>query len=122
MQEKNRVTMVIGGAEYAVSADEETSYLLSIGEEVDAYITKMMQSNEQISTTVAAVFAALEFCDRSKKAESGADNLRAQIKGYVEEAGRARMEVDEARREINRLNQQIQVLKVKLARLGEVSE
>ena len=42
MQEKNRVTMVIGGAEYAVSADEETSYILSIGEEVDAYITKMM--------------------------------------------------------------------------------
>ena len=129
MQEKNKVTMTIGGAEYVVTAEEDTSYMLAIGEEVDAYITKIMETNSQISTTVAAVFAALEFCDRSKKAGVGADNLRAQIKGYVDEAtrahlevGEAKREVDEARREINRLNQQIQVLKVKLARLGEVTE
>ena len=114
--EKNRVTLRIGGAEYSVVADADTSYILAIGEEVDSFVTQMMKNNEQISTTVAAVFAALEFCDRARKADASADNLRSQIKGYVEEAGRARLDVDEARREINRLNQQIQVLNIKLSR------
>lgn len=116
MQEKNKVTLRIGGAEYSVVAEEDTAYILAIGKEVDAYVTEMMKNNSQISTTVAAVFAALEFCDRAHKADSSADNLRAQIRGYVEEAGRARLDVDEARREINRLNQQIQVMNVKLSR------
>jgi len=114
--EKNKVTLHIGGAEYSVCADADTSYILGIGEEVDSLVTSMMKNNGQISTTVAAVFAALEFCDRAHKADATADNLRAQVKGYVEEAGRARLDVDEARREINRLNQQIQVLNVKLSR------
>ena len=116
MQDRNKVTLRIGGAEYMVSADADTAYILGIGEEVDSYVSQMMKNNPQISTTVAAVFAALDFCDKAHKAESAADNLRAQIRGYVEEAGRARLDVDEARREINRLNQQIQVMSVKLSR------
>ena len=116
MQDRNKVILRIGGAEYSVAADEDTGYILGIGEEVDSYVSQLMKNNSQISTTVAAVFAALEFCDRAHKADASADNLRAQIKGYVEEAGRARLDVDEARREINRLNQQLQVMKVKLSR------
>lgn len=116
MQDRNKVTLRIGGAEYAVCADEDTAYILGIGEEVDSYVSQMMKNNPQISTTVAAVFAALEFCDRAHKADAAADNLRAQIRGYVEEAGRARLDVDEARREINRLKQEQQVMSVKLSR------
>ncbi len=116
MQDRNKVTLRIGGAEYTVRADEETAYILAVGEEVDTYVTQLMKDTPQISTTVAAVFAALEFCDRAHKADAAADNLRAQIRGYVEEAGRARLDVDEARREINRLNQQLQVMTVKLSR------
>ena len=50
-----------------------------------------------------------------KKATASADNLRAQIKDYLEDSARARMEVDVARREIERLNREISNLRNKLA-------
>ena len=41
--------------------------------------------------------------------------LRAQIKDYLEDSARARMEVDVARREVERLNREISDLRDKLA-------
>ena len=63
----------------------------------------------------AAVLVALDNADASKKATASADNLRAQIKDYLEESARARMEVDVARREVERLNREISDLRDKLA-------
>ena len=61
--------------------------------------------------TQAAVLVALDNADASKKATASADNLRAQI----EDSARARMEVDVARREVERLNREISELREKLA-------
>ena len=63
----------------------------------------------------AAVLVALDNADASKKATASADNLRAQIKDYLEDSARARMEVDVARREVERLNREISDLRDKLA-------
>ena len=54
MQDRNKVVLRIGGAEYSVAADEDTGYILGIGEEVDSYVSQLMKNNAQISTTVAA--------------------------------------------------------------------
>ena len=56
----------------------------------------------------------LDQADACKKATASADNLRAQIKDYLEDSARARMEVDVARREIERLNREISNLREKL--------
>ena len=50
-----------------------------------------------------------------KKANSEAVNLRAQIKDYIEDAARAKLEVDVARREIERLNRELSSLRNKMA-------
>ena len=65
------------------------------------------------SYTILSV--ALDQADACKKATASADNLRAQIKDYLEDSARARMEVDVARREIERLNREISNLRSKLA-------
>ena len=50
-----------------------------------------------------------------KKSTASSDNLRAQIKDYLEDSARARMEVDVARREIERLNREISSLRERIA-------
>ena len=46
--------------------------------------------------------------DEAKKAEAAADNLRAQMKSYLDDNARARMEADNARREADRLRRELE--------------
>ena len=46
---------------------------------------------------------ALDYANSAKKAEQSADNLRAQIKDYLEDASQSKSERDFYKREIDRL-------------------
>ena len=88
--------------------------------EADSYVsylegcTAPMRDENQLHAAVVEI-VALDNADASKKATASADNLRAQIKDYLEDSARARMEVDVARREVERLNREISELREKLA-------
>ena len=66
------------------------------------------------AVTMAAVLAALDYCDEAVKATESADNLRSQIKDYLEDSSQARMEADEARRENEKLKKEVQTLRSRL--------
>lgn len=119
---KNKVKLVIGGVSYYISTDDEAVYVKEIADEVDKKMERVQKDNPRLSITMSAVLCALEYCDAYKKAEISADNLRGQIKEYLEDSARARMEVDVAHREIERLNKEIQSLRVKLANAGNSSQ
>ena len=61
------------------------------------------------------MLVALDQAAACKKANSEAVNLRVQIKDYIEAAARAKLEVDVARREIERLNRELSALRNKKA-------
>ncbi|MDD4700293.1 MAG: cell division protein ZapA, partial [Oscillospiraceae bacterium] len=63
------------------------------------------------STTMVAVLAALEFCDDSLKATAECNSLKMELKRAVEDAACARLEADEARREIERLGRENRLLR-----------
>lgn len=50
---------------------------------------------------------ALGYLDELKKSTSGADNMRAQIKDYLEDAAKAKLELEEERREVERLRREL---------------
>ena len=112
---KNRVKLNICGTECVVASDDDESYIRSIGTEVEKSIDTITQKNDRVSLTMAALITALSYCDEYHKANSGADNLRSQIKDYLEDSSRSRMEADEARREIERMKREIQTLRSRLA-------
>ena len=87
----------------------------NLADEISENMRAIINSNPSLSMTQAAVLVALDNADASKKATASADNLRAQIKDYLEDSARARMEVDVARREVERLNREISELREKLA-------
>ena len=112
---KNKIKLNICGVSCALVSEDSEEYMLSVGREVEDAIEAVTRQNERASLTLAAMIAALNFCDSSHKALASADNLRSQIKDYLEDSSRARLEADEARREIEKMKKEIQTLRVRLA-------
>ena len=55
----------------------------------------------------AAVLTAVNLTDELFKAQAAAEQLRGQIKGYLDEASKAQAEVSELKREVFRLQQRL---------------
>lgn len=113
--EKNKIRLNISGAELAISTTDEPAYVHGLADEISAKISRLIKEAPHLSVTMAAMLTALDYCDSYKKSEESADHLRGQIKDYLEDSARARMEADVARREIERLNREIQQLRAQSA-------
>ena len=112
--EKNKVHIKICGSSYTIITEDDPDYVEELAEAIDSEMKQISAESPSLSTTQCAVLVALDKADACKKATASADNLRAQIKDYLEDSARARMEVDVARREIERLNREISNLRNKL--------
>ncbi|MCC8073218.1 MAG: cell division protein ZapA [Clostridiales bacterium] len=112
---KNKVQVKICGSSYTIVTEDDPEYVENLAETISGEMKLICNANPTLSTTQAAVLVALDEADACKKATASADNLRAQIKDYLEDSARARMEVDVARREVERLNREISDLRNKLA-------
>ena len=110
----NKIKLIVGNIEYYIDTDDDEAYVQSLGEELNRHLDQLLKKTPFLSTTMAAMLAALEYCDAAKKAKIDAENLRSQMKGYIEDSGTARLEADEARREIERLNKENQSLRTRL--------
>lgn len=115
----SKVKLNICGSDYYITSDDEESYIRAIGDEVDRRMTDMLNNNQRVSTTMAAVLCALSYADDCHKANDAADNLRSQIKEYLEDSQRSRLEADEAKREVERLRRELQGLRLRLAELDD---
>lgn len=113
--EKNKVQLKINSNTYSIVTDDDPEYVEALGELIDKEMKSISMGNPSLSSIQCAVLVALDQADACKKATASADNLRAQIKDYLEDSARARMEVDVARREIERLNREISNLRNKLS-------
>ncbi len=117
MSEKNRVKLKICGNEFYVVSQDSEEYIRAVAEKVERYLQNLMDRSPTMSTTMAAVFAALEFCDEAAKATESADNLRAQIKDYLEEAAAAKSEATELRRREIELERENITLRARVSKL-----
>ncbi|MDR1892981.1 MAG: cell division protein ZapA [Oscillospiraceae bacterium] len=93
-----KLRLRIAGFEYVVNTDEDPEYVRALTTQLNEKIAGLAEKNPQLSTTMVGILAALEYCDETKKARIDAENLRLQLKGFVEEIARARMETDAAQK------------------------
>lgn len=96
MLSMNKVKVTICGKEFNLRTDEAPSYFIDLAKKVDAEIYKMASSSDNMSIQSAAILVALAAYDDAQKSNDSIDNIRTQIKEYVDDACRARMERDEA--------------------------
>lgn len=115
---KNRVKLTIGGAEYAIITEDDVNYVTELGAELNEALSNVMKENPHISTTQAAVLLALDYADEFKKANITADNLRSQIKDYLDDAASAKSKADWARHEAENAKRELEASKLEIDRLN----
>lgn len=100
----NRVTMNICGEDYTLVAEENAAYMEKIGSLVDEKMRQLM-NDAHVSRNDAAVLAAVNLADELCKAQDGTENLRRQLKSYLDEASAAKNEVSELKRQLFKYQQ-----------------
>jgi len=102
---KNRVTVTIAGQEYTLVATEDQGYMEKVAAHVDTQM-KQVLDQAKVSLVDGAVLTALNVADEYFKEVEASENLRRQLKEYLEEATKLKMELSEAKREIFKLQNQ----------------
>ncbi len=98
---KNKVVVTIADQEYTMVAVEDEPYVRKCAALVDEQMQEIMGG--RLSQTAAAVLAAMNLADRYYKERDASENLRRQLKESMEESGKLKGELSEARREIFKL-------------------
>lgn len=104
---KSKVTVNIAGMNFSLVSEDEPAYVEELASELSAKIEELVASNPSISVSQAAILVALDSEDELKKHNNSSDNLRSQIKDYLEDAARARMEAENYKRELEKLKAQL---------------
>lgn len=102
----NRITVTICGEDYTFMAEESLSYMQKVAALVDAKMSEIMGTGGRVSRMDAAVLAAANMADEMLKQQLSTENLRRQLKGYLDEANKAKSELSECKRELFKLQQQ----------------
>lgn len=98
----NRVVISICGRDYTILASEDQQYIHKVATYADEKIQELMNESH-LSLTDAAVLTAMNLADDYFKAEEISENLRGQLKEYLEEASRTKMELSETKRALSKL-------------------
>lgn len=100
----NKITVTISGTDYTLMSEESPSYMQKVAGLVDEKMTNIMSAG-RVSRMDAAVLAAANLADELLKQQAAAENLRRQLKGYLDEAGKAKAELGECKRQLLKLQQ-----------------
>ena len=117
-----KVKLTICGSNYIVSTTDSEEYVNQLAERLDTDMTEIMTQNPSASVAASAVISALSYLDELNKNASSTDNMRAQIKAYLEDAAKAKLEAENARRQVEKLTAELNALKAQQAAAAEAAE
>ncbi len=106
-----KVRLDICGSDYIVSTNDDEAYLIELAAKLDEAMQSIMITSPSASVTTAAVLTALGFLDDLQKSQMTAENMRSQIKDYLEDAARSKMELEDVKRELNRTKRELEASK-----------
>ena len=72
----NKVRVNIAGTPYAIATTDSEKYIQTLAKKLDEDITKLLDGNENLSVTKAAVFCAMDYLDEYRKSTGSAENMR----------------------------------------------
>lgn len=107
----NKVKLEICGANYVINTTDSEEYVKGLAARLETDMNEMMALSPSISTLSSAVITALGYLDEGEKNAAGADNMRAQIRNYLEDASKAKLAAEEASREVEHLRREVQRLR-----------
>ena len=99
---KNRITVNVAGQELHLLVDESEEYMYKVASIADQKIRSIIEQT-RVSASQAATLACLNIVDDLLKANELTEHMRAQLKDYIEDSSKSKMEINDLRRELIRL-------------------
>lgn len=117
----NRLKVVLCGKEYVLQTEDAPSYVYQLAKTLEKRISDITEANHRVSVHSAVMMVALSTMDELTKANTNIEVIRSQVKEYVDEAGKVRMERDAVMREVDVLRAKVEQLEnsLKLKELGD---
>ncbi|MBE7023608.1 MAG: cell division protein ZapA [Ruminococcaceae bacterium] len=116
--EKNKVKVLINGAEYTLVSAEPAEYVQRVAIRVDRKLSEIKSENPQLTNVMAAMLTAINFSDEYIKLEDSSNNLRKQVAAYAKNESKLSAALDERTLRVKELESQVQELKIELARIS----
>lgn len=95
----NQVKVTIAAKEYTLLTEGEASFTQKVAAHVDAQLSELMASGK-LSLGDAAILAAMNIAEEYFQEVETAENLRRQLKEYLDESTKLKLELSEAKREL----------------------
>ena len=110
----NTYKVMIMGKEYVLTSEDNKEYTEKLAANLDKRIRDMRTKFTSLSITDCAVLIALDCMDELGQSNRNIDNIRTQIKDYVDDAGRARTQANSVQRENKMLRERVEQLEREL--------
>lgn len=95
---RNRVPVTIAGETYTIVGEQNPDYIRRVAGIVDEKVRGIHKTGG-MSLMQSMALAACDIADDYLQAVESADNLRAQMKNYLEEASALRAQIAELKRQ-----------------------
>ena len=95
----NRVSVTIAEHTYALLTDGDADLTQRIAQYVDDRLTELL-ADGKTSIVDASILCAMNITESYFKEMESAENLRRQLKEYLDESTKMKLELSEAKREI----------------------
>lgn len=110
----NHVKLNICGTDYYLTSTQSEEYFHTLAQRMERDINEYTSPRYGLSMSRATVLVALSYLDELEKAETTVENMRRQLKDYLEDAARAQLGLREVREEAARLKKENEELSRKL--------
>lgn len=114
----NKISLSVAGMNLIINTTEDEERVRKLNAVLNSDITQVLDSNPSASLTNAALLCALDYLSRNDRATRSANNLRSQIKDYLADASRSKLEADELSRKNDDLTAELTQLKERVTRMA----
>ena len=91
--EKNKITVFVAGHKLTLITEESEKYVTDIASKVETAVNSLFSASN-MSKEKCAVMAALDFCDDEFKSRAALNEIKEQIKDYIEDSANLRAEIE----------------------------
>ncbi len=105
--DRTKVKLRICGIDCTITSDDNEEYVRTLGGEIDRAISAVLQKNNRISLSMAAIITAMTYCDDAAKAK--AELL--EHKAMTQELHRLQEAEQEARTQAEQLRSELELMR-----------
>ncbi len=99
------VPFAVAGTEFMIQTEEDPEYIKNLAKAVDEKISVYLRMGSKVSLSMSSILTAMEYCDEFTKNKADVENLRSQIRSYIEEAQRTADENERLRKELKQADE-----------------